>query len=204
MKKLFLAITTQDGLEATAPQILKKLKAGADLREMDMRWVPLKNFHVTLIFLGRTHEERLPEIYELMKEVAAKTAPFTLKISDVGAFPDEFNSRVLWFGVQNSRALRGLHANLSEKFTAKSYPLEEREFSPHLTIGRLRNPHKTKDLVSPFVRKKIAKILVEEIVLYESVGTVPFPVYKPLEKVRLTAPPSEDEDTNESSSSEAD
>lgn len=196
MKRLFLAISTQEGLEPAAPQIIKKLRANADQRELDIRWMPHKNYHVTLVFLGNTAESKIPDIEAIMKECAANSPPFLLKISDIGAFPDEFSSRVLWFGVQNSKTLRALQENLSDKLTDFRYAGEERQYSPHLTIARLRNPHKTKDLMSPFRRKKIGKVSVSEIVLYESVGAAPFPVYKPLLRVPLTGKPVEEESSD--------
>jgi len=202
MKKLFLAISTQEGLDPSGPQIIKKMRANADQRGLDIRWMPLSNYHVTLVFLGNTNESKIPEIEAIMKETAAESPPFLLKISDVGAFPDEFTSRVLWFGVQNSKTLRALQENLSEKLKDFRYAGESRDYSPHLTIARLRNPHKTKDLMSPFVRKKIGKVSVTEIVLYESVGAAPFPVYKPLLKVPLTGTPT-DHESIDSSFSEA-
>lgn len=185
MKRLFLAIATHQGLEAAALPILKKLKIYADQRALEIRWTPASNYHVTLLFLGSIDENKVPEIETLTEEIAAQTPPFDLKISGVGAFPDEFSSRILWFGVQNSKALRFLHSELSEKLTEKHYYLEKNEYTPHLTIGRLRNPHKTKDMMSPFIRKSLAKIPVTEIILYESVGSVPFPVYKPLKSFSL-------------------
>jgi len=185
MKRLFLAIAAQQGLEETGQQIIKKLKINADQKKLDVRWVPMSNYHVTLVFLGETASEKIPEIETLMSEVSSRIAPFDLKISNVGAFPDEFSSRVLWFGVQNSKSLRYLQSELSSQFHEKNYLLEDRAYSPHLTIARLRNPHKTKDLISPFVRKNIAKIPITEIVLYESVGRAPFPVYKALKKFLL-------------------
>lgn len=200
MKKLFIAIATQEGLEPSGSQIIKKLKINADQRQLDIRWVPAENYHVTLVFLGRTDESKLPDIETLMKQAAEEAAPFQLKISDVRAFPDEFSSRVLWFGVQNSKALRALQENLTLKLRDHNYPLEGRDYWPHLTIARLRNPHKTKDMTSPFTRKKIGKVSVQEIVLYESVGSAPFPVYKPLMRVPLTGKPSEEEDSSEFSS----
>lgn len=202
MKRLFLAIATQSGLEESSSQIIKKLKINADRKKMDIRWMPFENYHVTLVFLGKTDEEKIPEVESIMQEVAENSAPFHLKISDVGAYPDAFTSRVLWFGVQNSRALRSLQSLLAQRLKEKGYPVEDREYSPHLTIARLRNPHRTKDLTSPFARKKLAKISVNEIVLYESVGSVPYPVYKPLKKISLTGKP--DVDLIETSSSEAD
>lgn len=186
MKKLFLAIAAHEGLEEAGAQILKKLRINADQKQLEIRWVPQNNFHVTLVFLGPTDEAKLPEIEALTAEVASLFVPFYLKIANVGAFPDDLSSRVLWFGVQNSKALRALQEHLFQKFKEPAALGQERDYSPHLTIGRLRNPHRTRDLLSPFVRKKIAKIPVREIVLYESLGGAPFPVYKALKTFPLT------------------
>jgi 2'-5' RNA ligase len=194
MRKLFLAIAAKDGLETIAPPIIKKLKMHAEQKEIEVRWVPVDNYHVTLVFLGNTPDEKIPEIESITENIVQKFAPFSLKITDIGAFPDEFSSRVLWFGVQNSKALRSLQDNLATDLKDIIYKSEEGDYTPHLTIGRLRNPHRTKDMTSPFVRKRFAKIEIKDVILYETVGTVPFQVYKPLKTFRLsgTAAPAED------------
>ncbi|MGZ3743511.1 MAG: RNA 2',3'-cyclic phosphodiesterase [Pseudobdellovibrionaceae bacterium] len=189
MRRLFLAIAAKEGLETIAPQIIKKLKMHAEQKEIEVRWVPLENYHITLVFLGNTQDEKIPEIEAITERIAMNFAPFHLKISDVGAFPDDFSSRVLWFGVQNSKTLRSMQEDLVTELKHVVYNPQEQEYSPHLTIGRLRNPHKTKDMISPFVRKKIAKIEIHEIVLYESIGSVPFQVYKPIKFFKLSGVP---------------
>jgi 2'-5' RNA ligase len=165
---------------------LKKMKINADQHELEVRWTHPSHFHVTLVFLGNTAENKIPEIESLVDETAATIAPFDLKITGVGAYPDEFASRVLWFGVQNSKYLRFLQSELAEKLAPFQYRSEEQGYNPHMTIARLRNPHRTKDMTSPFVRKSIAKIHVTELVLYESVGDAPFPVYKALRRFALS------------------
>lgn len=193
MKRLFLAIATHEGLEAPAHELVKKLRINAEQKKFEVRWVPPSHYHVTLVFLGNTQEAKIPEIEAGVEETSKTLAPFELKISGVGAFPDDFASRVLWFGVQNSKNLRFLQSELTEKLKDHIYRLEEREYSPHLTIARLRNPHKTKDLLSPFVRKSIAKIPVTEVVLYESIGEMPFPIYKALKRFPLLGAKAEEE-----------
>lgn len=199
MKRLFLAIATHDGLENIVAPIIKKLRINADQRELDIRWTHSSNFHVTLVFLGNVDESRIPEIEKTVETIAINTAPFDLKISGMGAFPDPFSSRVLWFGVQNSKYLRFLQGELSEQLRAARFPSEDREYSPHLTIARLRNPTKTKDMTSPFVRKTIAKIPVTEIILYESVGAPPFRTYKDLKRFSLRGVRGEEEPTDSTS-----
>lgn len=183
MKRLFVAIATHEGIEKAAEPILKKLRINTDQKELDVKWTPLENFHVTVVFIGNRKPEDIPEIENTLERIAGQHAPFNLKIGGMGAFPDDMKSRVMWFGVQNSKALRFLQDELTEAL--KLHP--ENEYFPHLTVARLRNPHRTKDILSPFVRKDLGKVNVTEIVLYESITATPFPIYKALKRIPLTA-----------------
>ncbi|MBC7371439.1 MAG: RNA 2',3'-cyclic phosphodiesterase [Bdellovibrionaceae bacterium] len=207
MKRLFLAIAAHDGLENTVSPIMKKLRINADKRELDVRWNHPSHFHVTLVFLGNTADIRIPELELAIDGVSAVTPPFDLKITGMGAFPDDVSSRVIWFGVQNSKHLRFFQEQLLEQLRTSRFPVENRDYFPHLTVARFRNPTKTKDMTSPFVRKSIAKIPVTEIVLYESVGGPPFRVYKALKTfslrgVREDSESADSTDTTESTSQE--
>lgn len=182
MRRLFIAIDCHQGIENAAAPVLKKLRINTDQRELEVRWTPVENFHVTLNFLGNTSAEKQAEIEAKMHEVASRHAPFKLKINGMGAFPDEFKARVLWFGVQNSKALRSLQGDLSETM----FHRDEHEFVPHLTIARLRNPHSARDLMSPFVRKDLGKVEVKEMILFESIPKGHFSFYKPLVRIPLT------------------
>lgn len=184
-KRLFVAIRCDQGIEKEILPIMKKLKINADQHELDIRWTPPENFHVTLLFLGETSVENIPALEAKIREVCEQHAPLSLKISGLGAFPDDFSSRVIWLGVQNSRALRGLQQDLHTAI----FKQEGAGYEPHLTLGRLRNPHKTRDLLSPFVRKSIGKVNVTEVVLYESLLKQPFPIYRPLVSFPLSAEP---------------
>ncbi|UXR64529.1 RNA 2',3'-cyclic phosphodiesterase [Bdellovibrio bacteriovorus] len=186
-KRLFLALNATDPLADTFLPTLKKLKINADRRDMTMKWVPVDNYHVTVTFLGDTPEEDIHKVAETLAEVCTHFAPFELKIEDVGAFSQEHDARVLWLGVQNKRYLGEFKEALDQELVAKNLlTREERSYSPHLTIGRLRNPRSVKDMISPFKRKSFGKIQVDEIVLYESTLQGAFPVYKPLARCKLT------------------
>lgn len=187
-KRLFLALNATDPLADTFLPTLKKLKINADRRDMIVKWVPVDNYHVTVTFLGDTPEEDIHKVAETLAEVCTQFAPFELKIEDVGAFSNEHDARVLWLGVQNKRYLGEFKEALDQELIAKNLlaQVEERSYSPHLTVGRLRNPRSVKDMISPFKRKSFGKIQVDEIVLYESTLQGAFPVYKPLARCKLT------------------
>ena len=187
-KRLFFALNATDPLSTTFLPTYKKLKINADQRDMTIKWVPVDNFHVTVTFLGEQLESDIPKLLEALQKVCANFAPFQLKIEDVGAFSNEHDARVLWLGVQNKRYLGEFKAALDEELNKDDLlnHLEEREYRPHLTFGRLRNPKSVKDMISPFKRKSFGKIQVDEIILYESILQGAFPVYKPVARCKLT------------------
>ncbi|MEK2646468.1 RNA 2',3'-cyclic phosphodiesterase [Bdellovibrio sp. BCCA] len=187
-KRLFFALNATDPLAETFPPTFKKLKINADRREISVKWVPIDNFHITVSFLGDRPEEELPLIAETLQTVCTQFTPFDLKIEDMGAFSNEHDARVIWLGVQKKRYLAEFKEILDQALLEKQILTkpDERAFSPHLTIGRLRNPRSVKDMISPFKRKSFGKIHVNEIVLYESNLQGAFPVYTPVLRCPLT------------------
>ena len=195
-KRLFFALNATDPLSTTFLPTYKKLRINADQRDMMIKWVPLDNFHVTITFLGEMDEEHIPALQECLQQACRETRAFDLKVEDVGAFSNEHDARVLWLGVQNKRCLGEFKQRLDQLLEEKNLltHLEAREFKPHLTFARLRNPRSVKDMISPFKRKSFGKIHVDEIVLYESKMAGAFPVYSPIARSKLTGSELSDRD----------
>lgn len=187
MKRVFIAINATNPLESTLLPTLKKLKISSNRKEMEIKWTPSSNYHITLSFLGERTDEEVEKIKEAILETAESAASFDLHIGGMSAFPEVFEGRVIWLGVQNSRILNQTKAVLDEELSKKiTYLGEAQKYVPHLTIARLRSPKNLRDLTSPFVRKEFGKIHVDKLVLYESIQAGPFPVYKPLFEVELS------------------
>lgn len=201
-QRLFLAISAVSLDQALAPWI-RKLKIGAERKEIFVKWTPAENRHITLLFLGPTLPEQRSALEAKVTEIAAGTAPLNLKIEDIGAFPDMRSGRVVWLGVQNSRKLRALRDRLLEPLRDQGFALEE-TYTPHFTIGRLRNPKSLVDFLSPMARVRIGKLEVRELVLYESITAGPFPIYKPLSRFPLTGSPETDLEESPSESGPTD
>ena len=187
-KRLFFALNATDPLAKSFLPFQKKLRIGADRKDIEMKWTFPENFHVTVTFLGERNESELPALEEALKSVCSQYTPFDLKIEDIGAFPSEDQGRVLWLGVQNKKYLGQLKEALDQELTNKNLldNKDDRVFSPHLTIGRFRNPHSAKDLISPLKRKSFGKLHVQEVVLYESKLHGAYPTYTPLFRCSLT------------------
>jgi 2'-5' RNA ligase len=124
-----------------------ELKAGIGLKterlrkiDADVRWVPPENLHLTLKFLGNTPEELLPEIRTRLAKAAGSFSGFTAAFSGLGVFPGTKRPRVVWIGVrEGAEALRGLQESVENSILDLGFEPEQRSFSPHLTLGRLRS-----------------------------------------------------------------
>ncbi|MDH4231236.1 MAG: RNA 2',3'-cyclic phosphodiesterase [Nitrospirota bacterium] len=133
--RCFIAIEIPEGIRGHLSDIANILmKSGADVK-----WVSPENIHLTLQFLGITEEALIPKIKEALDKILAPYLPFYIKILDVGCFPDGRRPRVVWLGVEESQPLRNLYKDIADAMEKLGYKKEEREFTPHVTIGRVKS-----------------------------------------------------------------
>ena len=86
----------------------------------DVAWVAPGNLHLTLKFLGAVPEAR---------------------ILGLGAFPSANRPRVVWAGVTDGASETVELARRVDTALAKlGFARDERPFSPHVTLGRVRRP----------------------------------------------------------------
>ena len=119
------------GLDAIMHQMSQHLPGSI------VRWTPARNIHLTLKFLGEVAENNLDGLFEIARRAAEQQPVFQLRVSGLGAFPSLNRPRVLWAGVQAPSELSALQRAIEFETARLGYPGEEREFSPHLTIGRI-------------------------------------------------------------------
>jgi 2'-5' RNA ligase len=176
---------------------LKRTRISAQQKQIDMNWIPESNFHITLNFIGDTERTGLAQLVETLNVVTTSTAPLSTSLRGMGGFPDNHHTRTMWVGVRKSRALRGFQEQLREALVAAGFAQEEREYTPHLTIGKTRKARSVADLISPHVRTQFGEVEVSSVYLYESVQTGSHPVYKILNSFSLTGSPNEDADDHD-------
>jgi RNA 2',3'-cyclic 3'-phosphodiesterase len=122
----------QDAIQIATTGLRKNL--GNDL----IRWVPIRNVHLTLIFLGDVSSSGLDLIKQMMAAEATKFQAFEMQLEGLGCFPSTRRPRVLWVGLNAPAALSTLQHALEVAAGRLGYESEDRGFSPHLTIGRVR------------------------------------------------------------------
>jgi len=133
--RLFIAIEIPDEVkkELTATQQLLK---GSGI---EASWPRPEGIHLTLKFLGETPESRIPDIMKGIREAAKETGPFRLEVRGVGTFPNPKNARVAWVGLSGDvEKLSRIQASVEEAITGIGFERDERAFTPHLTLGRVK------------------------------------------------------------------
>ncbi len=134
--RTFIAIQLGSDVQQLLGRIQKMLASQID--EKDVRWVDKSNVHLTLKFLGDVQSGRLPEVYQGVQAACAEIAPFAITVRDLGCFPNLQRPRVIWAGVTESMGmLQQLQQAIEEKLAQQGYERERREFTPHLTLGRV-------------------------------------------------------------------
>ena len=104
-----------------------------------VRWVRPESIHLTLKFMGDIQPEMAERVLDALPPVAARFSPIGLSISGMGVFPNPRRPRVLWAGVHGDlETLSALQLAIDEAVGKLGLPKEQRAFSPHLTLGRVR------------------------------------------------------------------
>ena len=103
-----------------------------------IRWVPTTNFHLTLKFLGDVSPEKVDDLTHILRSEADSSQQFDMHINGLGSFPNSKRPRVLFIGIQAPAGLDSLQRGIESATAKLGYKSESRDFSPHLTIGRVR------------------------------------------------------------------
>lgn len=129
MHRLFVAID----LPQTVKHELTTL--GCDLP--GARRVRDEQLHLTLRFIGEVNDEIFQKIREKLAEI--KSTAFTVRLVGLGVFPPRRQPHVLWVGIDPSDPITTLRDRVESTIVQLGLPPEERKFSPHITLARLKN-----------------------------------------------------------------
>jgi 2'-5' RNA ligase len=158
-----------------------------------VKWVPTKNLHLTLKFLGDTPITTIPSIQEQMDKLVATMLTFQFTAAAAGMFPSARKPRAIWIGLDNKQTLTGLSKNLDDVLALLAIAREEKPFSPHLTIGRVYNGlsddqlSKLGEIILRNQPGEIGKVLVDHISLIKSDLLPTGSVYSVLHRSHLSA-----------------
>ena len=165
--RCFVAIEIPEPIKRDIGELLEILKK----YNVDVKWIRHENLHLTLKFLGNTPEDLLPKIKESLLNIVLSYEPFNIKIYTIGVFPNKKYPRVIWVGVEDSGILTKLKKDIENSMVLLGYQKEDREFNPHLTLGRVRSQKGIVNLINEldnFKDRDFGGINVESIKLMKS------------------------------------
>jgi len=110
-----------------------------------VRWAPVENMHLTLKFIGDVSPANVELLSQMLTAETMGCAPFRMQIGGLGSFPTSRRARVIWVGIQAPAALASLQRGIQSAAARLGYESETRPFSPHLTIGRVRQQVRASD-----------------------------------------------------------
>lgn len=133
--RIFLAVFPSAEAQGSAADMIERLRRPGD----GVSWVKRENLHYTLRFMGELGESGLERVTAAATEAATRHRPIEAVMGGPGAFPNAPRARVLWLGLsQGGDPLAALATSVEQALRGRGFDQADRPFTPHLTIGRVR------------------------------------------------------------------
>jgi 2'-5' RNA ligase len=158
--RAFIAVDIPPAIQRSLQQVMDRLRQPIGDA---VRWVPASNIHLTLKFLGDIPPSSVDLLTRMLQAEADSCPAFDLSVGRLGSFPNSKRARVLWVGVQAAAGLEALQRGIESAAVKLGCEADGRPFSPHLTLGRVR------DTATPSDLGRIHKTL--EATAVDSLGT---------------------------------
>jgi len=130
--RLFTGIDLPENIRERLERLLMHLRPAAHLK-----WSPVYNLHVTLKFIGEWPEEKLPQLKDALHSIPPRAA-IPIEVKSLGWFPNAQRPRVFWVAVHGGEALAALARDTESALGPLGIPKEERAFTAHLTLARIK------------------------------------------------------------------
>ncbi|HEV2129226.1 MAG TPA: RNA 2',3'-cyclic phosphodiesterase [Thermomicrobiales bacterium] len=195
--RLFIAIPMPQEVRDRLRRLIDRLEPEG----WPMRWVDPDNAHLTLHFLGDTPPEQAEILRLALGPIVGQHPAFDLRTAGLGVFPKLKRPRVLWLGVWGpTHRLESIYNNLGDALDNLQFPIEERPFSPHITLGRGRGgsnvpirdlPEKLRAAIDTMAAEGLADpqnglpLPIEEVLLMRSHLNREGPRYEVIERFPL-------------------
>ena len=139
--------------------VKQMLTSTCEDEKVDIRWVKHNNLHITLHFLGYTPEKEIPQLKRMLSKIIKSQKAFDLTISKTGKFPDNDKPSVLYLGLEgNLKPLNELVNDIKKDISSIGYNKDLKEFTPHVTVGKINYPQKFNPDLSTFLNSSYDKI----------------------------------------------
>jgi 2'-5' RNA ligase len=185
--RTFIAIELPPQVRAHLADCQQRLRRAGG----DVRWVRPDLIHLTLVFLGDVPTDMLADLEKAVREALAPFGALALRVQGAGRFPPRGLPRTIWIGLDETTgrlaALQKALANATAAFAEKK---EDRSYTPHLTLGRVKSPRGGRDLagtIDAMAGVTGPSLEAREVTIFKSDLSPQGPTHTPLVKVALSA-----------------
>lgn len=160
--------------------------------EPGVKWVECENLHLTLLFLGEVDDREIVRVCDIASACTRPRPSFEMSVETVGCFPNPRRPRIIWVGIgAGAEALVALHDELEIPLMDLGYRREERRYTPHITLGRVRSERPGNELSAALAKRagwKGGEVQVRELLVMGSELTPRGPLYTILGRAPLGRP----------------
>jgi len=171
-KRLFVAINLDNTAKLALVKVMAQLPSSPTLNK-----TKIDNLHLTLQFLGDTAEELIPEIKNIINQIAASHPVVELNFDQLVAFPNWDQPQTICIGVIGL-PLQSLHTDLAQQLIKFAPSMDIKFFQPHVTLARIKYPLAPNDMTKiRSIKTSIPPTKITSIDLMASTLTPQGPIY---------------------------
>lgn len=182
--RLFVAIVLSDRVRKNLADLQRVLGRTCP----GVRWILPELLHLTVKFLGEVPDSQVPAVCEAIEKGAAPLEPFEMNVEGCGCFPPRGPVRIVWAGASAAEGtLQRCAESVTSELSRAGFAGDEKPFSPHITIGRVREDSSGGKLRSAVSSASFASVdqRVESISLMSSVLSPKGPAYTRVGRSKL-------------------
>jgi RNA 2',3'-cyclic 3'-phosphodiesterase len=182
--RLFTGLDVPPDVVKNLEELLRRLKPTASIQ-----WSPLANLHITTKFIGEWPDARLAELLASLSDVNSRD-PIRVAVHKLGFFPNPSSPRVFWCGIE-APGLERLAVDTDEAVGRVGVAREDRAYSPHLTLARIKDRIDFRPLhqaIAGLKSLEFGTVLADRFFLYQSTRSRAGSVYTKLAEFPLTKP----------------
>jgi RNA 2',3'-cyclic 3'-phosphodiesterase len=147
----FIAVELPGELKKALAELQGRFKSAGSL---PLRWVEPGNIHITLKFLGDIDVDITGKITAALEASIQDIQPFSIEAGGLAVFPNMQRIQIIWVGLSGDlQKLGQLQKRIEENLKPLGFPAENRPFTPHLTLARVR------DYARPVERQKLGELI---------------------------------------------
>ncbi|MCC7083459.1 MAG: RNA 2',3'-cyclic phosphodiesterase [Pirellulales bacterium] len=185
--RTFIAVEISPEIRSSAHRLIERLRVS----QAKVKWIETDNLHFTLKFLGDVAAEKINDVCRAVDAAASPIMPFELIVRGCGAFPSPSRPRTVWLGAdEGAEPMELLVQAIEQLLEPLGFPREHRRFTPHLTLGRVREGpatglHQLTELIAKHGDFDVGSMIVDEVTVFSSTLSRGGSKYEALARIEL-------------------